>query len=142
MTDTAASDTGRLRATSGYVSLFVVILIPVVLMAAGLVLDGGRQLEARRQAQGAASAAARAAIQMGDEETFTNRLNPAMAADRGQASLAAEGANGSVSVNGQDVTVTVTAIVDFQILPGSRTVTETATATADQGVNSGTRPGR
>ena len=33
-------------------SLLVVIMVPALLFAAGLVLDGGRQLQARRDATG------------------------------------------------------------------------------------------
>ena len=51
----------RLRGSRGSVSLLVVIMLPALLMAAGLVLDGGRQLQVRRDASAAAAAAARAA---------------------------------------------------------------------------------
>lgn len=127
----------RRRDERGLVSLLVVILIPVVLFAAGLVLDGGRQLQARRDAHGSAAAAARAAIQLEEDESFANSLDPRRAVERGEAQLASEGVSGTVTVNGADVTVTVAITVDYQILPGSRTVSETATASADQGVNEG-----
>ena len=39
----------------GSVSLFVVLLLPVLVLFAGLVLDGGRQLQARRDAIAAAA---------------------------------------------------------------------------------------
>jgi len=121
---------------SGTISLVVVILVPALVFAAGLVLDGGRQLEARRDAQGAASAAARAAVQYEQAESFADNLDPSLAIRRGQAALSAEGASGSVTVSGDEVSVTVSITVDRQILPGSATVTETATATPEEGVNS------
>jgi Flp pilus assembly protein TadG len=118
----------------GSVSLLVVIMLPALLFAAGLVLDGGRQLEARRAANGAASAAARAAVQLTDQEAYARRLDPGLAAQRASAELARQGATGSVSVAGHSVTVTVSAAVDFFILPGGRQVSEAATATPEQGV--------
>jgi hypothetical protein len=128
---------GRLRSDRGSVSLLVVIMVPALLMAAGLVLDGGRQLAARRDAAAAASAAARAAVQMTEPEAFAEVLDPALAAARGQAQLSAMGHVGVVSVEGADVTVTVSATVDHLILPGSRTVTATSSSAAVRGVTGG-----
>jgi Flp pilus assembly protein TadG len=124
----------RARGERGSVSLLVVIMLPALLFAAGLVLDGGRQLEARRAADGAASAAARAAVQLTDQEAYARRLDPGLAAARASAELVRQDATGSVSVAGQSVTVTVSAAVDFLILPGGRQVSGAATATPEQGV--------
>ena len=121
---------------SGTISLVVVILVPALVFAAGLVLDGGRQLEARRDAQGGASAAARAAVQYEQAESFADHLDPSLAIRRGHSSLSAEGLAGSVTVSGDEVRVTVSISIDRKILPGSATVTETATATPEDGVNS------
>ena len=60
-------------AARGSVSLLVVIMVPALLMAAGLVLDGGRQLQARRDAGAAAAAAARAASQLTEQEIYGAR---------------------------------------------------------------------
>lgn len=127
----------RHRDDRGYVSLFIVMMIPVVLVAAGLVLDGGRQLQARRDANGAAQAAARAAVQMTSSELYAKALNPNLAVGRGQAELSRQGHGGAVSVSAGEVTVTVTATVDHLILPGSASVTGTATSNASTGVNRG-----
>ena len=69
----------RARGDRGSVSLLVVIMVPALLMAAGLVLDGGRQLQARRETAAAAAAAARAAAQMTEQEVYGRRLDPALA---------------------------------------------------------------
>jgi Flp pilus assembly protein TadG len=124
----------------GSVSLLVVIMLPALLMAAGLVLDGGRQLQARREANGAAIAAARAAVQLSPRETYARRLDTGLAAGRANAELGRQRASGSVSFDGQAVTVTVTASVDFLILPGGRAVSGSSTAVPQQGVERGIVP--
>lgn len=121
----------------GNVSLLVVVMMPALLMAAGLVLDGGRQVDARRDARGDAQSAARAAVQMTAQEVTARHLDSGLATARGNAELSARGASGTVSVNGAEVTVTVTRNVDYLLLPGGRSVTETATANAVRGVNEG-----
>jgi uncharacterized membrane protein len=130
----------RLKRERGSVSLLAVIMLPALLFAAGLVLDGGRQLQTRRDANGAAVAAARAAVQLSDRELFTRRLDPSLAADRAAAELGRQNAIGSVAVSGQSVTVTVRAVVDFLILPGGRTVSEASTARPEHGVVTGATP--
>lgn len=128
---------GRGRGDRGAVAFFVVAMMPALMLAGGLVLDGGRQLQTRRDADGAAAAAARAAVQMSDTETFARRLDAGQASARAHAELAAQGVSGSVAVSGSVVTVTVTASVDNLILPGGRTVSGTATADPYTGVNEG-----
>lgn len=120
----------------GSVSLLIVVLIPAVLIGAGLVLDGGRQLEARRDANGTAQAAARAAVQMTPPEVYAQRLDTTLASHRARVVLSTRGYSGSVSFDG-DGTVTVTAggSVDYLILPGGASVTGTATADPQIGVN-------
>jgi hypothetical protein len=130
----------RLNGEQGSVSLLVVMMVPALLCAAGLVLDGGRQLQARRDANGAAIAAARAAVQLSDRELFDRRLDPSLATDRAAAELGRQDAIGSVAVSGQSVTVTVRAAADFLILPGGITVSEASTATPEHGVVSGVTP--
>ncbi|MET0460826.1 MAG: pilus assembly protein TadG-related protein [Ilumatobacteraceae bacterium] len=130
-------DGRRLRGSRGSVSLLVVIMIPALLMAAGLVLDGGRQLQARRDAGAAAAAAARAATQLSEAEIYGVGLDPGLASGRAHDELAAQGAAGSVSVSGQSVTVTVTASVDYLILPGGRTVSTSSTSSPTDGVTAG-----
>jgi Flp pilus assembly protein TadG len=130
----------RARGEHGNVSLLVVIMVPALLLSAGLVLDGGRQLQARRHANGVAAAAARAAVQLSEQESYARRLDPSLAAARGSSELTRQRATGSLRVSGQSVTVTVSAAVDFLVLPGGRTVTESATATPEHGVLSGVAP--
>ncbi len=121
-------------------SLLVVIMLPALLMAGGLVLDGGRQLQARRDANGAAIAAARAAVQMSAQEAYARRLDPGLATNRAQAELGRQHASGSISVDVQAVTVVVSADVDNLILPGGRTVSGSSTARPEQGVLQGVVP--
>ena len=124
----------RGRGERGSVSLLVVIMVPALLMAGGLVLDGGRQLQARRDASGAAAAAARAGVELSEPELYAGHLDPGSAQQRAAAELGAQGARGSVAVSGDVVTVTVSADVDYLILPGSRTVSSSSSATAQRGV--------
>ena len=124
----------RIRGSAGNVSLFVVLLLPALMLAAGLVLDGGRQIQARRDAQGAAAAAARAAVQLSPEEAFGHGLDATRAAARAEAELGRLGRGGAVSVSGQRVTVRVEAAVDYLILPGGGRVSQSATATPLDGV--------
>ncbi|MFV0308947.1 MAG: pilus assembly protein TadG-related protein [Desertimonas sp.] len=124
----------RARGDRGNVSLLIVMVLPALFIAAGLVLDGGRQIEMRRAAHGHAAAAARAAVQLGDVEVRTGVLDPAMAIARASAELGRTGADGVASVSGQTVTVTVTATVDYVLLPGGGAVRQTATASPERGV--------
>jgi Flp pilus assembly protein TadG len=133
--------TRRLRGDRGSVSLFVVLMVPALLAVSGLVLDGGRQLQTRRDAAGAAAAAARAATQLSEHELYGRSLAPTLAAERARAELAAEGVSGDVAVAGNTVTVTVTEDVDYLILPGSRRVSSSSSATALQGVSTGQEVG-
>ena len=126
---------GRLRGEGGSVSLLVVILLPALLMAAGLVLDGGRQLQARRDAAGAAAAAARAGADLSEQELYLGHVDPGLAGGRAGAELGRHGATGSVAIAGDVVTVTVTADVDYLVLPGGKTVSSTSRATALRGVH-------
>ncbi len=130
----------RGRGEHGNVSLLVVVMLPALLFAAGLVLDGGRQLQARRDANGAAAAAARAAVQLSGREAYARRLDPGLATARAATELGRQRATGSVSIRGESVTVSVRAVVDFFILPGGRTVSESSTATPEQGVVVGAAP--
>jgi Flp pilus assembly protein TadG len=131
------SPTERLRGEHGSVSLLIVLLVPALLLAAGLVLDGGRQLQTRRDAAGAAAAAARAAVQLSEHELYGAGLDVSLARGRASSELSAQGVTGSVDVAGPKVTVTVSETVDYLILPGSKTVSSTSSATAQQGVSAG-----
>jgi Flp pilus assembly protein TadG len=123
----------RLSGARGNVSLFVVILLPALIVCAGLALDGGRQLQARRDVNAAAASAARAAIQMTAPEA-AHGLDPGLAAARAETELGRRGVRGAATVSGSTVTVTASDSVDNLVLPGGRTVTGSATARADKGV--------
>lgn len=134
---TPSRSTARLRGELGNVSLLVVLLLPSLFIAAGLVLDGGRQIQTRREAQGHAAAAARAAVQLSPAEVRAGALDPNAAVARASAELGRVGASGSAGVAGQTVTVTVTAGVDYVLLPGSGSVTQRSSATPTVGVSGG-----
>jgi len=124
----------RGRGERGNVSLFVVLLLPALFLAAGLVLDGGRQIQARREAHGHAAAAARAAVQLTDAEVRGGALDPGSAVARAAAELGRLGAAGAARVSGDSVTVTVTAGVDYLLFPGGGTVRQQSTASPVTGV--------
>jgi hypothetical protein len=125
----------------GMVTAFVVIFTLALLLMAGLVLDGGLSLAAKVQAIDDAQAAARAGAQAIDIPTY--RASGQITLDASQASadaehyLAAAGHTGTVVVNGDQVTVTVTITQPTQILDlagiDHLTETGTGTATAEQG---------
>ena len=128
-------------AESGMVTAFVVIFTLALVLMAGLVLDGGLALAAKVQAIDDAQAAARAGAQAIDIPTYRASgqitLDPAQAAADAERYLAAAGHTGTVSVNGEQVTVTVTITQPTQILSlagiDHLTETGTGTATAEQG---------
>ena len=123
-------------AESGMVTAFVVIFTLALLLMAGLVLDGGLALATKVQAIDDAQAAARAGAQAIDIPTYRASgqitLDPAQAAADAERYLAAAGQVGTVSVNGKQVTVTVTITEPTQILSlaGINHLTETGTGTA------------
>lgn len=132
-----AAMTVRGRGERGSVSLLVVLLLPALFLAAGLVLDGGRQIQTRREAHGHAAGAARAAVQLSPHEVRAGVLDPGAAIARAAAELGRVGASGSAGVSGQTVTVTVTAGVDYVLLPGGGSVTQRSSATPTLGVSGG-----
>jgi hypothetical protein len=120
MTATLGRRGARLGDESGMVTAFVVIFTLALVLMAGLVLDGGLALAAKVQAIDDGQAAARAGAQATAERY-----------------LAAAGRTGTVSVNGEQVTVTVTITQPTQILDLASidhlTETGTGAATAEQG---------
>lgn len=113
----------------------VVVLGVALLVVGGLVIDGGYTLGARREAMNQAEQAARAgsdALNEGSLRDGTVRVDPGRAIAAANAYLARMGAHGSVSVNGDEVTVTVTSRQDTKILSivgvGSLPVEATASA--------------
>jgi hypothetical protein len=121
---------------SGQVTAMVVVMMAALILLAGLVLDGGLVLAARENALTLAQEAARAGVQGIDLATYrqdgTLVLLPAEAEADARAYLAEAGGTGTVQVNGDIVTVTVTIIQPMQILSiaGLQAVTVHATASA------------
>lgn len=125
----------------GALTVFFVLLVPALVLVAGLVFDGGQLLAARRAVQDAAQDAARAGAQAVDvaavREGHTMLAGP-RAAVAARTWLAAEGESGSVSVSGDTVTVTVRRAVPLALLGAvglsSRTVSATEQARIVRGV--------
>jgi Flp pilus assembly protein TadG len=116
----------------GAISVVLMLLSVIVLAGAGLIVDGGRAMSARRHAANTAEAAARAAV---SSATPVSGFNPrtARAAALGYASRAGVAARDVQVVVGADfVTVTVTErrTTVFLILGGQSTMTVTASGTA------------
>ena len=126
----------------GQVTAFVVVLMVGLFVLAGLVVDGGRYFTGRRQAQNLAAGAARAGAQGVSEDSLRDptavpTLDPTEAYRRADAYLAAAHADGTIIVNADSVTVTVTTTVSPFILGivgvGDRRLSATETAVAQPG---------
>lgn len=119
----------------GSVSAFVVSITVGLIACAGLVLDGGRLLDARIEAADLAENAARAGAQqvVGIRDGAWH-LDGGQAQRAASAFLLAQGVNGQVSVSGNEVSVTVTLHRDMALLGvvgvGGRNVSATRTALA------------
>lgn len=126
----------------GSVTVFVVGLTLALLMAAGLVHDGGRVLAARRQAHGLADNAARAAAQAVDIDALRSgapvALDPLAAQAAGEDYLAITGHPGEVVVTADMVEVTVTITTPMVLLQvvgiSERTVTASGEARLVRGI--------
>ena len=96
----------------GTVTIFVSVFMVALLVVAGLVIDGGNTLAARREAINVAESAARAGAQGLDEDAARNdtavRLSPVVAHARAQNYLDATGQTGIVTIEGDTVIVEVT----------------------------------
>lgn len=101
-------------------SAFVVTITLAILALAGLGLDGGLALAAKVKANGHAEAAARAGAQALDLAQYRAsgqlQLLPAQAAAEARSYLRGVGADGTVTVSGNTVTVRVTASQPTQLL--------------------------
>jgi hypothetical protein len=133
----------RLRGDDGQVAAFVVVMAAALVLMIGLVLDGGLTLAARERALGEAQEAARAGAQAVNLAVYRQDgdlvLNPAQADADARAYLADIGATGTVTATAGQVTVTVTAVQDMQILSAaglhSITIHATASAVPVRGIN-------
>ena len=119
----------------GSITGFVAVIATALVMVAGMAYDGGQVIHAHNAARNDAEQAARAGAQQIDitylRQTSEPRLDPAEAEAAALDYLAQVGATGTASVNGADITVTVTRTQALHILPGQdRTIIVTETATA------------
>lgn len=127
----------------GQVTAFAVAMVLTLLLCAGLVVDGGRILAARRQAGDVAMGAARAGAQeVSDDplrETGRVNLDPARARAAAEAYLSQAERRGTVAVTGDAVTVRVQVRTSMVILGlagvADRTLSRTETARAVRGIN-------
>lgn len=120
----------------GSASLFVLIAVVGLMLAIGLVVDGGRKVEALQRADALAQEAARTASQQLIAHRSVRGLSPqidtATAQQAAGAYLAAAGVRGSATASATTVTVTatVTEPTTFLAAIGITDVSATATATA------------
>jgi uncharacterized membrane protein len=112
----------------GTVTVFVVVFMTALLAVAGLVIDGGNVLAARRQAANVAESAARAGAQVIDDNavraTGEVHVDPNAARRRAEQYLTTTGYDGTVTIDGDLVVVEVAVKQRLYILGfGGRTET-------------------
>jgi len=127
---------GRARDERGSATVWMIGVTVASFLMVGLVLDGGVMLRSRSDAFAIAAAAARVGAQQLDPGAAVEGLtvlDPIAAEQAALDHLAAEGADGTVTVSADTVTVTVTTTARLQMLrlAGGDTVTFDATATAE-----------
>jgi hypothetical protein len=128
------------RDEHGSVTVFVVGVLLALIVMGGLVFDGGAIIAGHREADAEAEGAARAAAEQISIPALRSgevQLNTTEATAAAQKYLSQYGHAGTITVNGDTVTVTVTYPVDMQVLDvigiRSKSVTGTAHATAVEG---------
>jgi hypothetical protein len=128
--------TRRAAGDRGSVTGYTVIVTIAAVVFAGLVLDAGMAVATKVQVISTAQSAARAGARDLDlahlRATGTIRVDPAAAQTSAQDWLQRSGWGGTVTVTGNQVTVTVTGTADTQLLGmvGIATIPVGATATA------------
>ncbi len=131
-----------IRDQQGQITAFVAVFAVTLLFVAGLVLDGGYVLAAKRRAINEAEGAARAGaatLAVGSyRASGPVNLEPAKAEAAARAYLAQTGHAGDIAVSGDRVMVTVRFDQPLQILGlgglGAQTVTGRGEAEAQRGV--------
>lgn len=128
----------------GFASVWIVFLAGALLAVAGLVIDGGYAMAAKREASRAAEQSARAGADAIDVDSIRaggHDLDPAKAVSAARSYLAAAGETGSVDISGAQVTVTVTKHHHSLILSAfgksDFTVQASATSTSIDGPDGG-----
>lgn len=135
------------RSERGAATAMLVLLSVALLAVAGLVIDGGYALAAKREAMNTAEQAARAGSDSLSQAALRSgqvAVDPGRATATAQDYLRRAGAHGTVEVHGGEVTVTVTRTYDTLLLSavgvGSLPVEATATAVSIDGLNERERP--
>ena len=126
----------RARSDAGSITAMTATVVAGFVMMLALVVGGGAVLRARTDAFGTAAAAARAGAQQLDEDALAQGdvvIDTANAEAAAQGYLAAQGADGTVSIAGADVVVTVNETVAVPELGQSVTISATATVSAIKG---------
>jgi Flp pilus assembly protein TadG len=129
----------REQGEAGFVSLYVVVITVGLLAMAGLVIDGGNALAAREKATDVAQQAARAGADALSPDSLRGSptgltASPAAAQAAANRVLDTAAVTGTVSVDGDNVTVTVivhkntTILSAFGVGPIEGKATSTATA--------------
>ena len=131
------------RGEAGQVTAFVTVITMALVLATGLVVDGGRLIEAKRRVNNRAEQAARAGAQALSVEALRSSGAQVIDEDRARAAvrdyLGRAGSEGKVlSVTGDSVTVEVTESTSLLILGvaglGDQGVMGTGTARNVRGV--------
>jgi Flp pilus assembly protein TadG len=120
---------GRIRDERGSFSAMIAVLGVGLLIAIGLVVDGGRYITAAQLADNAAAEAARAAgqhVTSGAVLGQTPQVDTIRATQAAHNYLAAAGVDGEVTVAGEEITITTT----VQRAPVLLTVAGVSTITA------------
>jgi hypothetical protein len=101
-----------LRSDDGSLTVFVAVIVAGLLVAFGLVVDGGQQLAATERADSIAQQAARAGAQALDAQALRAsglaQLDPSAAVAAADAYLSAAGVPGAAHADASTVTVDVT----------------------------------
>jgi Flp pilus assembly protein TadG len=125
---------------AGVVTVTITVLVIAIVAAAGLVIDGGRLLAARRDAANTAAAAARSAAQELDVSRFETGNNVTLttedATNVAREIITRQGYNltdTTITINGAVVRIEIREDVPLTLLTftGLRTRTVTGTATAE-----------
>lgn len=119
----------------GNITSFVAVIATCLVLVAGMAYDGGQVVAGGARARSLADKAARAGAQAVDVDELrsTGRivLDPAAAEAAAEDYLRRVGASGTATVDGPEVTVTVSVTVSMRILPSpDRTITAVETAAA------------
>lgn len=133
-----------MRGEDGSIGVFATVITLALVLVAGLVLDGGRLLAARRQVDDIAANAARAGAQALDETSLRSggtTVDPVAGRDAVAVYLAATPATGTARITADTVTVDARLAVPMLLLGmagvGTTTVAARRQARAVRGVTAG-----